>query len=113
MRTLNKTIALYFIAVLGLITLLLCTEDSRVFSFSIAMICTMTGLLISQCIKKKITAPKEVAWKIIELFLACLVVSIGIQQGVENDTYRITFIVLVNIIIGIGAITYLLTYKKS
>lgn len=40
----NIKLALFFVLLLGLFTILLCTENSRWFSASIAMIFTMSGV---------------------------------------------------------------------
>ena len=41
----NIKLALFYILILGLFSILLCTENSIWFSASIAMICTSTGVL--------------------------------------------------------------------
>ena len=49
----NIKLALFYILILGLFSILLCTENSIWFSASIAMICTSTGVCIGQLIKKR------------------------------------------------------------
>ena len=51
----NIKLALFYILILGLFSILLCTENSIWFSASIAMICTSTGVCIGQLIKKTIS----------------------------------------------------------
>ena len=46
----NIKLALFYILILGLFSILLCTENSIWFSASIAMICTSTGVCIGQLI---------------------------------------------------------------
>ena len=50
----NIKLALFFVLLLGLFTILLCTESSRWFSASIAMIFTMSGVFLGQLIKNKV-----------------------------------------------------------
>ncbi len=49
----NIKLALFFVLLLGLFTILLCTESSRWFSASIAMIFTMSGVFLGQLIKNR------------------------------------------------------------
>lgn len=49
----NIKLALFFVLLLGLFTILLYTESSRWFSASIAMIFTMSGVFLGQLIKNR------------------------------------------------------------
>lgn len=49
----NIKLALFFVLLLGLFTILLCTESGRWFSASIAMIFTMSGVFLGQLIKNR------------------------------------------------------------
>ena len=49
----NIKLALFFVLLLGLLPFFLCTESSRWFSASIAMIFTMSGVFLGQLIKNR------------------------------------------------------------
>ena len=49
----NIKLALFFFLLLGLFTFLLCTDSSRWFSASFAMIFTMSGVFLGQLIKNR------------------------------------------------------------
>ena len=67
----NIKLALFYILILGLFSILLCTENSIWFSASIAMICTSTGVCIGQLIKKRkrFHASTDKLWVLSGLFL--------------------------------------------
>lgn len=105
-------IILFFTLLIGLSILVGCTENSKVFSFSFGLICTMIGVFLGQCIKKKIQFPKRVLWRLGGMFLLALALSISIQMFSGNNEYRITYIVTTNLILAIGGISYLVYLKQ-
>ena len=93
----NIKLALFYILILGLFSILLCTENSIWFSASIAMICTSTGVCIGQLIKKRkrFHASTDKLWVLSGLFL-------------------VTYILLMNLVLALGSILYIyITREKT
>lgn len=102
----------YSIMILSMFTILLCTKNNFLFSISIAVICTSTGVLLGQLIKRKVQIPKSGLRILLGLFLLSISISLGFYFLVENQ-YKLTYIVLTNLFFTLGAIAYLWFFKRN
>ena len=86
----NIKLALFYILILGLFSILLCTENSIWFSASIAMICTSTGVCIGQLIKKRkrFHASTDKLWVLSGLFLLSIIISLCIYFFFDNNPIK-------------------------
>ena len=101
----NIKLALFYILILGLFSILLCTENSIWFSASIAMICTSTGVCIGQLIKKRkrFHASTDKLWVLSGLFFFF-----------DNNPNKVTYILLMNLVLALGSILYIyITREKT
>lgn len=102
----------FLTAILGLFTLAMCTENSILFSSSIAMICTMSGVFIGQLIKKKSQVHRSMLWRLAGLFLLSIVISFCFKYFADDNETGIIYIILTNLILALGAISYLMFSKQ-
>lgn len=111
----NIKLALFFALILGLFTILLCTESSGWFSASIAMIFTMSGVFVGQLIKNRKTVRFDtgVLGAITGLFLLAVAISLCIYFLLENERTRIICIVLTNLILASGSMVYLFMFHRK
>lgn len=111
----NIKLALFFALILGLFTILLCTESSSWFSASIALIFTMSGVFVGQLIKKrgKNHIDTNVLWGLSGLFLLAIVASLCIYFLLGNEQAKLTYIVLTNLILASGSIAYIFVFQRK
>ena len=104
----NIKLALFYILILGLFSILLCTE--------IAMICTSTGVCIGQLIKKRkrFHASTDKLWVLSGLFLLSIIISLCIYFFFDNNPNKVTYILLMNLVLALGSILYIyITREKT
>lgn len=111
----NYKLALYFVLILAMVTILLCTESTYWFSFSIAMIFTSTGVLIGQFIKYKkyLQISVDKLWISFGLFLLAIALSLCFYFLLDSNHNRITYIAVTNIILAICSIASLSITKQN
>lgn len=112
----NYKLALYFALILAMVTILLCTESTYWFSFSISMIFTSTGVLIGKLIKYKRNLQINVGklWMPLGLFLLAIALSLCFYFLLDSNHNRITYIAVTNVILAICSIASLsITKQKS
>ena len=110
----NIKLALFYILILGLFSILLCTENSIWFSASIAMICTSTGVCIGQLIKKRkrFHASTDKLWVLSGLL--SIIISLCIYFLFDNNPNKVTYILLMNLVLALGSILYIyITREKT
>ena len=110
----NIKLALFFVLLLGLFTILLCTESSRWFTASIAMIFTMSGVFVGQLIKnrRKVHFGAGVLWGLSGLFLLAIIISLSIYFLLANEQSKQIYIVLTNLVLAFGSMVYLFIFHR-
>lgn len=106
-------LALFLTFILALFTIVLCTDNSHLFSFSIAMIFTSAGVLIGQFIKHKNNLNISISqlWMPLGLFLLAIVLSLCFYFLLDDIQNRIIYIVLTNTVLAVGSIIFLLVRR--
>ena len=107
----NIKLALFYILILGLFSILLCTENSIWFSAS-----TSTGVCIGQLIKKRkrFHASTDKLWVLSGLFLLSIIISLCIYFFFDNNPNKVTYILLMNLVLALGSILYIyITREKT
>lgn len=80
----------YFLAIAGFTTSLLCQENNKLFSFSMALMFTMSGSLIGELVSKRVQVPKPTLQKLGKWLLAailCSVLCYIFMTGITSETY--------------------------
>lgn len=108
----KTTLAIYCILILSMLTILVCTEDNLFFSISIAVICTSTGVLGGQIIKRRVQVLKSRIGFLIGLFIVSFLLSIGIHYYVAKEI-ELIYIVLTNVVLALVALWYFYFFKQG
>lgn len=115
----NIEFVTFYILVLGLFAVLLCTENSILFSASISLICSFTGVFIGQLIKKnnKFHVTKSHLWILSGLFSLAIIISLCVYFLLDSNPNKMLYIILTNLALSLISIFYLCflykNYKKA
>lgn len=102
----------YFLAIAGFTTSLLCQENNRLFSFSMALMFTMSGSLIGELVSKRVQVPKPTLQKLGKWLLAAILCSVLCYVFMTDITIRNIFIVVINFILWLCTVFYILYSVK-
>lgn len=105
---------IFYTLILGLFTIVLCTESSVWLSGSIALIFTLTGAFIGQLIKNKKKLFVDYKVRVLSgLFLLAIVASLSFYFFLDNSQNKVIYISLTNLILASGSLLYLLVTGRK
>lgn len=100
----------YFLAIAGFTTSLLCQENNKLFSFSMALMFTMSGSLIGELVSKRVQVPKPTLQKLGKWLLAAILCSVLCYVFMTDITIRNIFIVVINVTLALSTVFYAFTH---
>lgn len=97
---------------LGLLTILMCTENNTWFSFSLAGICTTIGVSLGQLIKQPGTISPNVLWKLCGMFVCAITLSACMHHLINDYTIKVSCIALTNLMLALITLLYMIYFRK-
>lgn len=105
-------LTLFATILLGLLTVLTCTENDTWFTFSFATICTTSGVFLGQLIKQPGTISPNVLWKLCGMFVFAIAVSVCMHLLIDDYAIKVSCIALTNLILALTTLSYMLYFRK-
>lgn len=107
-------LALFYVIIIGLFSVSLCTENSILFSSSISLIFTFTGVFVGQLLKnrKRFHVSADKLWVLSGLFLLAVLISLCIYYY-DNEQNKVKYILLINLILASCSVLYIYVTREK